>query len=127
VKILHIINDLGSGGAQKLIEDLLPLMNCIEGIKVDLLLLADKNNVFDKKLTKYGIQIEIVPTNKIYNLLNIYYIRKYIKKGQYDVVHVHLFPSLYWASFASKLIFKNKPKFVSLSTAHTMKEERKDI
>lgn len=124
MKILHIINNLGSGGAEKLIEDLLPLMNNIDEIKVDLLLLTNKNNVFDKKLTKYGIQIEIVPTNKIYNLLNIHYIRKYIKKGQYDVVHIHLFPSLYWASFASKLIFKNKPKFVF--TEHSTHNQRRE-
>ncbi|MGY4687975.1 glycosyltransferase [Petrotoga sp. DB-2] len=124
MKILHIINSLGSGGAEKLIEDLLPLMNNTDGVKVDLLLLTDKNNMFDKSLTKYGIQIEIVPTNKIYNLLNIYYIRKYIKIGQYDIVHVHLFPSFYWASFASKLIFKNKPKFVL--TEHSTHNARRE-
>lgn len=124
MKILHIINRLGPGGAEKLIEDLLLLMNSIEGIKVDLLLLTNKNNVFDKRLSQYGIQLEIVPTNKIYNILNIHYIRKYIKKGHYDVVHVHLFPSLYWASFASKLIFKNKPKFVF--TEHSTHNERRE-
>lgn len=124
MKILHIINNLGSGGAEKLIEDLLPLMNNKEGINVDLLLLTDKNNVFDKKLNKNGIQIKIVPTKKIYNPLNIYYIRKYIKKGQYDVVHVHLFPSFYWVSFASKLIFKNKPKFVF--TEHNTHNKRRE-
>ena len=124
VKILHIINRLGPGGAEKLIEDLLPLMNNTDGVKVDLLLLTDKNNVFDKKLNKNGIQIKIVPTKKIYNPLNIYYIRKYIKKGQYDVVHVHLFPSFYWASFASKLIFKNKPKFVF--TEHSTHNQRRE-
>ncbi len=124
MKILHIFNNLGSGGAEKLIEDLLPLMNNTNGINVDLLLLTNENNVFDKKLTKSGIQIEIVPTKKIYNPLNIHYIRKYIKKGQYDVVHVHLFPSLYWASFASKLIFKNKPKFVF--TEHSTHNQRRE-
>ncbi|MDK2906304.1 MAG: hypothetical protein PWQ66_265 [Petrotoga sp.] len=124
MKILHIINRLGPGGAEKLIEDLLPLMNNINGIKVDLLLLTDENNVFDKRLSQYGVQIKIVPTKKIYNPLNIYYIRKYIKKGQYDVVHVHLFPSFYWASFASKLIFKNKPKFVF--TEHSTHNQRRE-
>ncbi len=124
MKILHIINRLGPGGAEKLIEDLLPLMNNTNGINVDLLLLTDKNNVFDKKLNKNGIQIKIVPTKKIYNPLNIYYIRKYIKKGQYDVVHVHLFPSFYWVSFASKLIFKNKPKFVF--TEHNTHNKRRE-
>lgn len=124
MKILHIINRLGPGGAEKLLEDLLLLMNNADGVKVDLLLLTDKNNVFDKKPSKSGIQIEIIPTNKIYSFLNIHYIRKYIKKGRYDVVHVHLFPSLYWASLVSKLIFKNKPKFVF--TEHSTHNQRRE-
>lgn len=41
VKILHVINNLGSGGAEKLIEESLPLMNKIKGVKVRLLLLSD--------------------------------------------------------------------------------------
>lgn len=124
MKILHIINNLGSGGAEKLIEDLVPLLNKQEGIKVDVLLLTDKNNVFDKRLIDESIHINVIPLKRIYSLLNIYHIRKHIIKGEYDIVHVHLFPSQYWSSIATKLIFKNRPKLIT--TEHSTNNRRRE-
>lgn len=125
MKILHIINNLGSGGAEKLIEETVPIMNKKEGIKVDVLLLTDNNNVFDKKLKDNGIKVDVIPLRKPRNPINIYYIRKYIIEGEYDVVHAHLFPTIYWVSIASKLIFKNKPKFVMTEhSTHNRRRER---
>ncbi|RKL61649.1 glycosyltransferase [Thermoanaerobacteraceae bacterium SP2] len=124
MKILHIINNLGSGGAEKLLEECLPLMNNIEGIEADILLLTDKNNVFDKKLKESGVKIDVVPLRKPRNPINIYYIRRYILEGKYDIVHAHLFPTIYWTSIASKLIFKNKPKFIM--TEHNTQNRRRE-
>lgn len=124
MKVLHIINSLGSGGAEKLIEESLPFMNNIEGIKADVLLLTDKNNVFDKKLKESGVKIDVVPLRKPRNPINIYYIRRYIIEGKYDMVHAHLFPTIYWTSIASKLIFKNKPKFIM--TEHNTHNRRRE-
>lgn len=121
MKILYIINNLGSGGAEKLIEQALPLFKK-RNIDVELLILTDKGNVFDKALIDNQIKIKVVPIRSIRNPLNIFYIRQHIIRGNYDIVHVHLFPSLYWASLASKLIFKRKPKFVF--TEHNTKNER---
>ena len=78
MKILHIINNLGSGGAEKLIEESLPLMNNIEGVDINVLLLTDENNVFDKTLKEYGINVDIVPIKKLYSPKNMFYTRKYI-------------------------------------------------
>ncbi len=121
MKILYIINSLGSGGAEKLIEQALPLFKKIN-VDVELLTLTDKGNVFDKALIDNQIKIKVVPIKSIRNPLNIFYIRQHIIRGNYDIVHVHLFPSLYWASLASKLIFKRKPKFVF--TEHSTKNRR---
>ncbi len=124
MKILHIINSLGSGGAEKLIEEMLPLMNEYKDIEADVMLLSDKNNVFDKNLKNRNVKIIISPLKKLYNPLNIYYIRKCIIENQYDIVHVHLFPAFYWTSLASKLILKNKPKFIM--TEHSTHNRRRD-
>lgn len=124
MKVLHIINNLGSGGAEKLIEESLPLMNNIEGIKADVLLLTDKNNVFDKKLKKSGVKVDTIPIRNLYSPLNMYYIKEHIVKGNYDVVHAHLFPANYWTSLASKLIFKKKPKFIT--TEHNTHNRRRE-
>lgn len=57
MKVLHIINNLGSGGAEKLIEESFPLLNKIEGVKVDVLLLTDVNNVFQNNLDEFDINV----------------------------------------------------------------------
>jgi hypothetical protein len=80
MKILHIINNLGSGGAEKLIEDTLPIMNKKEDIELEVLLLTDKNNVFAESLKKQGIKINVIGTDNIYSPTNIISIRKFIKK-----------------------------------------------
>lgn len=124
MKILHIIDSLAAGGAEKLIEESLPLMNNIEGIKADVLLLTDKNNVFDGKLKKSGVKVDVIPIKNLYSPLNIYYIKEHVVKGNYDVVHAHLFPANYWTSLASKLIFKKKPKFIT--TEHSTYNRRRE-
>lgn len=124
MKILHIISNLGSGGAEKLIEEMVPIINEKENIRVDVLLLTDKNNVFDKKLKKYGIKLDVVPLRQPRNPINVYYLIKYIVQGGYDIVHAHLFPTIYWTSIASKIMFEDKPKFVM--TEHSTHNRRRE-
>lgn len=123
MKILHIINNLSSGGAEKLIEELLPHIHG-GSVVCDVLLLSDINNVFDRKLKELGIQIDVVPFRKIYSFMNIRLIRKYIIEGKYDLVHVHLFPAQYWASIAVQLIFKDKP--IIITTEHNTHNRRRE-
>jgi len=122
LRVLHIINNLGSGGAEKLLEESLPLMNNIEGVRVDVLLLTDKNNVFDQKLKEEGVKVDVIPLRRIYSLFNILYIKKYIVEGNYDIVHAHLFPTQYWVAIASMLIKNKKIKFVT--TEHSTNNRR---
>lgn len=125
MKILHIINNLGSGGAEKLIEETVSIINKDKGINIDVLLLSDNKNVFDKKLKENGVKVDVIPLRKPYNPINIYYIRKYIIEGKYDIVHSHLFPTIYWVSIASKLMFKRKIKFVMTEhSTHNRRRER---
>lgn len=124
LKILHIINNLGSGGAEKLIEESLPILNNFQGIKADVLLLTDDKNVFDKTLKLKGIKVDVIKFHSIYNPLNILEIKKYIKKNNYDIVHAHLFPTQYWVAIASKLMFRNRPKFIT--TEHSTHNRRRD-
>ena len=124
LKILHIINNLNSGGAQKLIEESLLILNNIEGVHAEVLQLTAKGNVFDKKLKDKGVKITTLPLKNIRNPLNIYYIRKYILKGEYDIVHAHLFPTQYWTAIAFKFIFKHKAKLIF--TEHNTHNRRRE-
>jgi glycosyltransferase involved in cell wall biosynthesis len=118
MKILHVINNLGTGGAEKLLLDTIPLFNQ-KGLKVDLLLMDGTNYPYLKKLKELNIcNIYCLNLKKIYNPLNIFKIIPYLKK--YDLFHVHLFPVQYWVVFAKLISFsKTKLMFTEHSTSNT--------
>lgn len=122
MKILHVINSLHIGGAEKLIVDLVPLLKQ-QGLEVDLLLLNGVNTAFKSALEKQSVTIySLGEKNNIYNPLLIFRIRKYIRN--YDLVHVHLFPSQYWVAIANILALPNV-KFVT--TEHNTTNRRRNI
>lgn len=113
MKILHIINSLETAGAEKLILDSIPLYRKL-GIEADVLLLWDHDCPFTlalKKLNCCKIHILNRSLNRknVYNPMAIFKIRRIIK--QYDIAHVHVFPSQYFSVFAN-ILNKNRTKLV---------------
>lgn len=124
MKILHVINNLGSGGAEKLLEDLVPLIDQSNGTKADVLLLTDDNNVFEDSLVREGVKVDVIKYNNMYDPRNVVEIKKYIIGGEYDIVHSHVFPTQYWVAL-SRLMLKNKNiKFIT--TEHSTHNRRRD-
>jgi len=117
MKILHVINSLATGGAEKLIIETLPLY-AKQGLKVDLLLLNGTANPFLEELaSKKCCGIFNLGTSSVYNPVNIFKIIPYLKK--YDLVHVHLFPAQYWVVLAKLLSFsKTKLIFTEHNTTN---------
>ena len=126
MKILHVINNLKGGGAERLIEQLVPRMNEKEHIQADVLLLTDRGNVFGKSLVDKDVNLFVIPLQSSRNPLNVFYIRRLIVRGRYDVVHAHLFPTLYWVSIASRLVSnKNRPRlFFTEHSTHNRRREK---
>lgn len=124
MRILHVINNLGSGGAEKLIEDLLPLLNQDKDIEAELLLLTDDNNVFYNSIIAEGIKVNVIKYKNIYDPRNIIEIKKHIENGQYDIIHSHLFPTQYWVAIA-KLILNNK-RIRFITTEHSTHNRRRE-
>ncbi len=122
MRILQVIDSLRSGGAEKLISDII-LQTKSEYVEIDVLLLTDEGNVYDGILNKNNVSIKIVPIKSIRNPMNIYYIFKILSKSNYDIVHVHLFPATYWVSIASCFLIFNKPKIVM--TEHSTHNKRR--
>lgn len=107
MKILHLINAVEIGGAQRLLVDLLPRMAQQEDV-VDLAVYENLENDFTQRLRDAGIRIIVLGEKNYRNPMLVFKLRRLFK--DYDLVHVHLFPSSYWASLASrglnvKLIF----------------------
>lgn len=103
MKVLQVINSLNSGGAEKLVTDL-----CIaylkKGVDVELALLNGQKTAFLERLIKISPELKIHDLGEgksMYSPTHIFKLRRLLK--QYDVIHVHLFPSFYWVGFASFL------------------------
>jgi len=103
MKIIHIIGNMGPGGAEKLLLETLPLYK-EKGIICDLLVLNGTNFPFMESLKKMNCcKIFSLGYGSIYNPLLIIKIIPFIKK--YEIAHVHLFPAQYWVVLAKLFSF----------------------
>lgn len=108
MKILQIIDGLGIGGAEKLIFDIVPRLHS-RGHKVDVVLLDGTETFIYKKLLESDSCTIYTLGSGFYNPFYIFKLIKYIKN--YEIVHVHLFPAMYFAIFA-KLLTRSPAKFI---------------
>ena len=123
MKILHIDNSLGMGGAEKLLLDTIPLYRKA-GIEMDLLLILDNDFPFVKQLRELDccnifILKKSPNENDVYNPAFIFKMKKFLKN--YDIAHLHVFPSQYYAVFANIL---NGSKTKLILTEHNTSNGR---
>lgn len=103
MKILHIITSLQTGGAEKLMVDLLPRLRDL-GNEAELLLFDGTQTPFYDELEKTGIKIHYLSIGgNVYNPLNILRLKKYIKN--YDIIHTHNTACQYFVPMAKMLSF----------------------
>lgn len=118
MNILQVINWMDTAGAEKLLLETLPIYNK-KGVKMDLLLLNGKKSPFLEELKNQNIcNVYSLGNSSLYNPMLIFKIIPFLKK--YKIVHVHLFPSLYWVAF-SKIIGFSKVNLIYTEHATTNK------
>lgn len=120
MKVLHVINNLGGGGAGNLLKSSLPIMKK-QGVDVEVLLLFSDNNIHEKELMDHGIKLHKIRLKNIYSPMHIFKIKPYLNK--YDIVHTHLFPTQYWVSLAKKLFLVKTP---IITTEHSTNNRRRN-
>lgn len=127
MKVLQIINSLGTGGAEKLLLDSIPLYRKA-GIEMDLLVFWDNDLPFLKELEQqkcckiYRLS-QSQSYKTIYNPMHILRMCRIMQ--QYDLAHVHLFPAQYYAVFANMLNgFLGKKKIPLVFTEHNTSNRR---
>ena len=123
MRVLQIINSLGTGGAEKLLLETIPLYRK-KGIEMDILLLWNNDCMFTRELQKTNCcKIHIIKESSsvkdIYNPFSIFKIASILK--EYDIAHVHLFPAQYFLVFAN-MINGNKTKLIF--TEHSTSNKR---
>lgn len=122
MKILHIINSLGCGGAESLLSDLCYIQK-EQGFDISIATLKDENSIFKEKVKQLGVEyIGLSSSLSIYNPIFIFKISKLIK--QYDLIHVHLFPAQYWVAIAK---FITRTKTPIITTEHSTSNRRRDF
>lgn len=106
MKIIHIIDNLNIGGAQRLLTDICECTSN-EHDKISVLALVDSDSQLKDRIVTLGINYMYLAKkgSNIYNPLFAFRIIPYIKDA--DIVHVHLFPALYFVAFASMFIKAN--------------------
>lgn len=122
MKILHYINNLGSGGAEKLLSSILPIMQK-KGHLVYLAISNNHNNIkkYEQAIADSGVKIINLELS-FYNPLQVIQLLLLIRKEKFDIIHAHLFPSQYWLAVVS--LFKpSQTKLIK--TEHSVFNERK--
>lgn len=121
MKILHIIDSLGMGGAENVLVGLSTGQKD-RGHDVTVMpLICPSETPVRRKIENNGV--EVLPLREkgsFYNPFHILRLAKMIKK--YDLVHVHLFPALYWAYFAKVL---SNSKVPMVYTEHSTDNKRR--
>ena len=100
MKILHVITSLRTGGAEKLIVDLVPRLNQIGPHQVDVALFDGIETPFKQKLQATGCKIyDLSHHSNVYHPILIYRLWKLMRR--YDIVHTHNTAPQLFAAIAS--------------------------
>lgn len=121
MRILHVITSLRTGGAEKLMVDLLPRISKY-GHQVDLLVFNGVHTPFMDSLKSKGINVYSLRVGNVYNIKNIFSVIPYLK--QYDVVHTHNTACQFYVALACKL---SSSKCVLVTTEHSTSNRRRSI
>jgi glycosyltransferase involved in cell wall biosynthesis len=123
IKILHVINDLDTGGAEMFLKDLVPVLR-MKGINCEILMLDGKDTFVSRELSeKYNVPLHTAGIGlNIYNPFILFKLRPFF--NNFDIIHTHLFPSQYWIAIAKKLF---SLKSVLITTEHSSDNRRRGI
>lgn len=123
MRILHIITSLRTGGAEKLMVDLLPRLRNA-GNEVGLVVFDGTQTPFYKQLESTGIKLYSLSVGgSVYNPVYVLRLKQYIKN--YDIVHTHNSSAQFYAAIACSLIGGTKP--VLVTTEHNSTNRRRNI
>lgn len=123
MKILHIIPTLSSGGAEKMLVDIVRGLKKRE-VQCEIIVLTKRDNFFGMQLEALNIPVYYGPTNKVYSVRNIGFIRSVFKSNKFDCIHTHLFASQIFTPLAM-LLCEFVPLITTEHNTHNKRRENK--
>lgn len=118
MRILHVITSLRTGGAEKLMTELLPRMK-ESGKDVELCVFDGVRTPFYEELERRGVVIHVLGKS-VYSPLHVFRLLGLVRK--YDVVHTHNTACQYYVAMAS--VFA---KCRLVTTEHNTANRRRNI
>lgn len=109
---------LSVGGASRLMSEIIPRINNSKGFEAELLIGRCLNSQFAPTFKNAGVKVHILGY-QLYNPMNIIKIGRFLK--HFDLIHVNLFPALYWVAFAN--LTARKPL---IYTEHSTNNKRRN-
>ncbi len=121
MKILHVITSLGTGGAERLMVDLLPRLRSGNKNQVDLLVFDGTETPFMNEVKSRGIKVfNLSIGGNVYNPINAFRMVKCF--AQYDIIHTHNTACQLYAPIARMISFTRKPL---VTTEHSSNNRRR--
>lgn len=121
MRILHVITSLKTGGAERLMVDLLPLIRSIGHHNVDLLVFNGMRTPFLEMLEERNIKIlKLSMGSNVYNPLNIFRLVRYM--SSYDIIHTHNTACQLFTPIAKLIAFALTPL---VTTEHSSNNRRR--
>lgn len=119
MKILHIHPSMGSGGIEAMICGLVNEMAKKHDVTLCTIFKRDESNVFEQKLSPLVNRADLGKTRPGFSVKEILKVYHFIRKGHYDVVHIHGF--FYYYALSVFLLHK-KIRFVYTIHSDAAKE-----
>lgn len=124
MRVLNVITSMRMGGAEKLLTDMLPIMQD-KGVKVDLLLFDGVDTALLKSLQAKDVNVFSLGKNvSVYSPGHILKLIPYLES--YDVVHTHNTACQLFVAVASRLVHRKK-RPVLITTEHSTTNRRRNI
>ncbi|MBN1990362.1 MAG: glycosyltransferase [Bacteroidales bacterium] len=105
MKVLHVINTIEAGGAERLVAEL-AIQNHKLGVDTYVYILKKtKINFFLDTFLSNNVNYTFSKRNSFYDVRHIFDIAKFIRNNKIDIIHAHLSFSLYYVALAKYLFF----------------------
>jgi glycosyltransferase involved in cell wall biosynthesis len=123
VRVLEVIDSLYAGGAESLLKNFLIEAKKHNDFEIEVCTLYSRN-IFEEEVANNGIKIHNLNLGFKYNVIGVFKLLNVIKRGKYDIIHVHLFPADIFAAISSLFLAK-RIKFIF--TEHSNYNRRRSI
>ena len=106
IKVLEVIDSLGSGGAESLLKNFVLEAKKNKLFDIEIATLYSKA-IFKEEIEDAGISVWTLGLTYKYDLRGITKLVKLMKERKYDIIHVHLFPADIFTALASLFLPKD--------------------